>query len=284
VIGTVSERAQKILREVYRPLYLNETPIVFTQPETAEIIKYAANAFLATKITFINEIANLCEKANGDVQTVARALGLDGRIGGKFLHAGPGYGGSCFPKDTLALVQTGEKMGAPQNIVGTVVQVNEQRKREMAEKIIAAAGGDVNGVRIGILGISFKPETDDVRDAPSLTIVPLLQEAGASVAAYDPAARQEAQKHLSGIDWKDNPYAVSEQADVLVILTEWNEFRSLDLGRIAGAMRRRCLVDLRNIYKPEEMAGHGFHYVSVGRPPVTAGEETPALREAAGGR
>jgi UDPglucose 6-dehydrogenase len=284
VIGTTAERAQKILREVYRPLYLNETPIVFTQPETAEIIKYAANAFLATKITFINEIANLCEKAEADVQTVAKALGLDGRIGGKFLNAGPGYGGSCFPKDTLALVQTGEKLGAPQNIVSTVVQVNENRKREMADKVIAACGGDLHGMRIGVLGVSFKPETDDVRDAPSLAIIPLLQEAGASVAAYDPVAMHEAKKHLKDIDWKNDAYAVAEKADAIVIITEWNEFRSLDLARLGGAMRVRRLVDLRNIYKVAEMAEHDFHYVSVGRPQVEQASETVQLREVAGRR
>lgn len=264
VIGTDSERAVEIMRGLYRPLYLNETPMVVTTPETAEIIKYAANAFLATKITFINEIANLCERAGGNVQEVSKALGLDGRIGGKFLHAGPGFGGSCFPKDTLALTQIGQKFGAPQNIVETVVWVNNERQRSMAEKIITACGG-VDGKRVGILGVSFKPGTDDVRESPSLAIIPLLQEEGAKVAAFDPVAMKEAAKHLDDVEWCNDAYEVAKGADVLAIVTEWNEFRALDLDRIEDLMREKCLVDLRNIYKLPDMEKRGFHYVSVGR-------------------
>ena len=268
VVGTRSERAQAVMREIYRPLFINETPIVFTKRETAEIIKYAANAFLATKITFINEIADLCEVAGGDVQHVAKALGLDGRIGGKFLHAGPGYGGSCFPKDTLALTQTGQLMGAPQRIVETVVEVNAARQRAMAERIIKACGGDVRGKRIGVLGVSFKPQTDDVREAPSLVIIPALQLAGATIAAFDPAAMEHAKNHLNEVDWKKDPYAVADKADAVVIITEWNEFRALDLERLGAAMKERRLIDLRNVYKVTDMEGSGFHYVSIGRAEV----------------
>lgn len=282
VIGTDSERAQKVLREVYRPLYLNETPIVFTAPETAEIIKYAANAFLATKITFINEIADLCEKAGGDVQVVAKALGLDGRISPKFLHAGPGYGGSCFPKDTLALAQTGQKLEARQRIVETVVEVNARRREQMAERIIEACGGDVDGKRIGILGVAFKPNTDDVREAPSLTIIPILQEAGASIAAFDPAAIEQAKRHIGDVDWKKDPYQVADGADALVIITEWNEFRALDLERIGELMNEKRLIDLRNIYKLSEMQESGFHYVSVGRPEVRP-KKIASLKEVSSG-
>lgn len=268
VVGTHSERARNVLREIYRPLFLNETPIVFTAPETSEIIKYAANAFLATKITFINEIADLCEKAGGDVQQVARALGLDGRISPKFLHAGPGYGGSCFPKDTLALAQTGQLLGAPQRIVETVVEVNAARQKEMAERIIKACGGDLTGKHIGILGVSFKPQTDDVRDAPSLVIIPALQLAGATIAAYDPAAMDHAKNHLNEVDWQKDPYDTARNADALVIITEWNEFRALDLERIGTLMRERRLIDLRNVYKPADMEDSNFHYVSIGRPEI----------------
>ena len=268
VVGTSSPRAQEVMREVYRPLYLNETPILFTKRETAEVIKYAANAFLATKITFINEIADLCEKVGADVQNVAKGIGLDGRIGGKFLNAGPGYGGSCFPKDTLALTRAGQKYGAPQRIIETVVSVNEDRKARMADKIIAACGGDVRGKKIGILGVSFKPNTDDMRDAPVLSIIPVLQQAGADIAAYDPEAMESAGRMLENISWCDDAYAVAESADVLAIVTEWNEFRALDLKRIGKAMNGNIIVDLRNIYKTNEMQGKGFHYVSVGREQV----------------
>ena len=281
IVGTSSERAQKVLQEVYRPLFLNETPIVFTTRESAEIIKYAANAFLATKITFINEIANLCEKANGDVQTVARALGLDGRISPKFLHAGPGYGGSCFPKDTLALAQTGQLLNAPQTLVEAVVSSNTNRQRAMAQKIIDAFGGDVNGKRIGILGTAFKPNTDDVRESPSLVIIPILQEAGADISAYDPAAIEQTKKHITAVDWKKDPYAVADKADALVIITEWNEFRALDLRKISEILKEKRLIDLRNIYKPAEMEALGFHYVSIGRPEVKG--QKAVLKEVSAG-
>ncbi len=266
VLGATSERAVEVLRALYRPLFLNETPIVVTTPETAEITKYASNAFLATKISFINEIANLCEKAGANVQDVARAMGLDGRIGAKFLHAGPGYGGSCFPKDTLALAQTGRDFSAPQRIVETVVQVNADRQKAMAEKIVAACGGSVKGLKIGVLGVAFKPNTDDVREAPSLVILPALVSAGARVHAFDPAAMETAAPHLPGIAWEKDSYAVAQGADALVILTEWNEFRALDLDRVAKSMKARRLIDLRNVYKVPQARAHGFDYVSVGRP------------------
>ena len=253
------------MKALYRPLYINETPMVVTSPETAEIIKYAGNAFLATKITFINEIANLCEKTGANVQHVAKGIGLDGRIGAKFLHAGPGYGGSCFPKDTLALTQIGLKYDARQSIVETVVEANSERQRSMADRVIAACGGDVSGKRIGVLGLSFKPNTDDVRESPSLVILPLLQAAGAKIAAYDPAAMEEADAHLEGVEFCDDAYAVAEGADALVILTEWNEFRGLDLGKLAGTMAAKVIVDLRNVYKMAEMEKYGFKYVGVGR-------------------
>ena len=256
------------MRELYRPLYLNQTPIVFVAPETSELIKYASNAFLATKITFINEIADLCEKSGANVQDVARAMGMDGRIGGKFLHAGPGYGGSCFPKDTLALAQTGQKLGARQTLVEQVVAVNAARQKSMAQRIIDACGGDVKGKKIGILGVSFKPNTDDVRDAPSLVVIPMLQEAGAQIIATDPAAMEEAEKKLSNVEWKDEPYDVTEGADCLVIMTEWNEFRSLQLDRVEKNMKTPVIVDLRNIYSLEEMKDRGFKYVSIGRKEV----------------
>lgn len=273
VIGTESERAIDVMKQLYRPLYLNETPMVITNPETSEIIKYAANAFLATKITFINEVANLCEKAGGNVQHVAKAMGLDGRIGAKFLHAGPGYGGSCFPKDTLAFTQTGRKVGAPQRLVEAVVEVNADRQQQMAQKIVAACGGDVKGKRIGVLGIAFKPNTDDVREAPSLVIIPILQQFGATIVAHDPQAKHEAEKHLTNIEWKDDPYDVAKDADALVILTEWNEYRAMHLDKIAQSMKTRRLIDLRNIYKVEEAKAHDFHYVSIGRAEIFPGKK-----------
>jgi UDPglucose 6-dehydrogenase len=273
VIGTLSERAADVMRNLYRPLYLNETPIVVTTPETAEIIKYASNAFLATKITFINEIANLCEATGANVQDVARAMGLDGRIGAKFLHAGPGFGGSCFPKDTLALAQIGQLYETPLSIVESVVTSNNQRQRDMADRIIKAAGGDVKGKRIGILGIAFKPNTDDIREAPSLVIIPALQEAGATVAANDPVAMDAAKQVLKDVQWCDDAYEVAKDADVLVILTEWNEFRALQLTRIEDSMKTPLLVDLRNIYKLPEMEQTGFHYVSIGRPEIIPGRK-----------
>lgn len=265
VIGCESERAQAVLRELYRPLYLTETPIVMTGLETAELTKYAANAFLATKITFINEMADLCEKLGADVQDVARGMGLDGRIGRKFLHAGPGYGGSCFPKDTLALTRTAQEVGAPVRLVETVVQINDRRKGAMAGRIMQACGGHVRGKTIGILGVAFKPNTDDMRDAPSLSIVPALQDAGAVVRAYDPEAMHEAERLLPGVAWCDEPYAVAEGASAVALLTEWNEFRALDFERLGAAMAERVFVDLRNVYRPAVVRGLGFRYSSIGR-------------------
>ena len=268
VIGTDSDTAADIMRQLYRPLYLNETPMVITSPETAELIKYASNAFLATKITFINEIANLCEKTNANVQDVARAMGLDGRIGSKFLHAGPGYGGSCFPKDTLALAQIGELYNAPQTIVRAVFDSNTARQHQMAERIITACGGDVAGKKIAVLGVTFKPNTDDMRDAPSLVIIPELQKHGATVAAFDPAGMEHAKSMLPNVTWGVDAYDVAADADAVVILTEWNEFRALQLDRLQTIMKTPRLIDLRNIYKIQEMQVRGFHYVSVGRPEV----------------
>jgi len=265
VIGTSSERAQDVMRELYRPLYLIETPILFTTRKTAELIKYAANAFLATKISFINEIADLCEHVGTNVQDVAKGIGLDGRIGSKFLHAGPGYGGSCFPKDTLALVRTAQDAGSPLRLVETVAEYNNQRKRNMAGKIISACGGSVDGKTIAILGLAFKPNTDDMRDSPSLDIIPELQKAGASIRAYDPEAMDEAKALLQNIEWCENAYDTMEGADALAIVTEWNEFRALDLDRVQSLLEKPVLVDLRNIYKPEEMAAAGFQYTSIGR-------------------
>jgi UDPglucose 6-dehydrogenase len=269
VCGTTSERARAVLRELYRPLFLNETPILFTTRETSELIKYAANAFLATKIGFINEMADLCERVGADVQDVARGIGLDRRIGGKFLHAGPGYGGSCFPKDTLALRQTAEAAYAPTRIVEAVVTSNDRRKQRMAEKIDAAFGG-VRGKKIAVLGLTFKPNTDDMREAPSLVILPALTDRGASVHAYDPAGMKEAAKYLDDVTMCADAYTALEGADGVVILTEWNEFRALDLGKMRTQLKRPLMVDLRNIYRPEDLKDAGFTYVSVGRAPVEA--------------
>jgi UDPglucose 6-dehydrogenase len=266
VIGTLSEQAQDVMRELYRPLYLTETPILFTARQTAELTKYAANSFLAVKITFINEIADLCEKVGANVQDVARGIGLDGRIGSKFLHAGPGYGGSCFPKDTLALVRTAEQAGAPVRIVETVVGINDTRKKEMAERVIEACGGSVEGKAIAVLGLTFKPNTDDMRDAPSLDIVPALQAAGALVRAFDPEGMDEATKLLDDVVRCDDAYQAMEGADAVVIITEWNQFRLLDLKRVRSLLKQPVMVDLRNIYKPEEMTAAGFRYYSIGRP------------------
>ncbi|MEN8723068.1 MAG: UDP-glucose/GDP-mannose dehydrogenase family protein [Alphaproteobacteria bacterium] len=266
VVGTESQRAEAVMRELYRPLYLAETPMLFTNRETAEVIKYAANAFLATKISFINEIANLCEKVGADVQSVSKGIGLDGRIGSKFLHAGPGYGGSCFPKDTLALVRTAQEVGTPIQIVETVERVNNERKRAMADKIIAAHGGDVSGKTIGVLGVTFKPNTDDMREAPSLDIIPALQAAGAKVQAFDPEGMDEAKSLLTDVDWKSGINEVMAGADSLTILTEWNEFRALDFAALKAALSTPLLVDLRNIYEPDDMAAQGIDYHCVGRP------------------
>ena len=266
VVGTDEDRARASMNELYRPLFLNETPIIFTSRRTSELIKYAANAFLAMKITFINEIADLCEKVGANVQEVAKGVGLDNRIGGKFLHAGPGYGGSCFPKDTLALTRTAQDNNAPLRLIETVVEVNDARKRAMADKVIAACGGDVTGKTIAVLGVTFKPNTDDMRDAPSLEIIPALQRAGATIRAFDPAGTVEAEKLLDNVEFLSGPYFCAEGADVLVIITEWNEFRALDLQRLKAAMKAPVLVDLRNIYNLEEASNAGFAYTSVGRP------------------
>ena len=265
VIGATGEKAQEVMRNIYRPLFLIETPILFTARRTAELIKYAANTFLATKITFINEIADLCEQVGADVQDVAKGIGLDGRIGNKFLHAGPGYGGSCFPKDTLALVRTAQDFGSPIKIVETVVEVNETRKRQMAEKIAMACGGDLKGKKVAVLGLTFKPNTDDMRDSPSLAIVPALIEGGAEVRAYDPEGMAEAKEMLDGVNWCDGAYEALEGADVVAIVTEWNEFRALNLERMKELMASPVMVDLRNIYNPAEMTASGFDYYCIGR-------------------
>ena len=266
VVGVEDERAQEVMRELYRPLYLNETPIVFTNRATSELIKYAANAFLATKITFINEMADLCEKVGANVQEVARGIGLDGRIGGKFLHAGPGYGGSCFPKDTLALVRTAQSADAPTRIVEAVVEINAERKRRMVDRVVAACGGSLEGKTIAVLGLTFKPNTDDMRDAPSLDVVPAMQAMGASVRAYDPAGMNEARQLFEGVDYAEGPYQALDGADAVVLLTEWDEFRALDLKRVKALLSAPIMVDLRNIYRPDLMVERGFEYYSVGRP------------------
>jgi UDPglucose 6-dehydrogenase len=261
---------------LYRPLFLIETPILFTALETAELIKYAANSFLATKIQFINEIADLCERVGADVQEVAKGIGLDGRIGRKFLHAGPGFGGSCFPKDCLALVRTAQEAGAPLGIVETVVAGNERRKAHMADRVIAALGGSVRGKMVACLGLTFKPNTDDMRDSPSLAIVPALLAAGAGVRAYDPEGMAEAKKLLPGATFCDGAWAAMEGAHAVVIVTEWNEFRALDLARVKATLRTPTVIDLRNIYKPEEMAAAGLHYHSIGRAAAAPLPEAPA--------
>jgi UDPglucose 6-dehydrogenase len=265
VIGTDVPHAQMVMREIYRPLFLNEAPIIFTSRRTAELIKYAANAFLATKITFINEMADLCEAVGADIQDVSRGIGLDNRIGSKFLHAGPGYGGSCFPKDTLALLKTAEDFDTPVRVVEAVVKVNDSRKRAMGRKIINAMGGDARGKRVGLLGLTFKPNTDDMRDAPSLAIVQSLIDAGASVIAYDPEGIDAARALMPGIEYAADPYAVAEGADAVALVTEWDAFRALDLARFASLMRSPNLVDLRNVYRPDEVARAGLNYFAIGR-------------------
>lgn len=266
VVGTEDSRARDVMRELYRPLFLNETPIVFTSRRTSELIKYAANAFLAMKITFINEMADLCEAVGANVQEVSKGIGLDGRIGSKFLHAGPGYGGSCFPKDTIALVRTAQEADTPLQLVEATVRVNDTRKRAMADKVIGACGGDVDGKTIAVLGLTFKPNTDDMREAPSLDIIPALQAKGAKVRAYDPAGIEEAEKLLKDVEYTTGPYLALEGADALVIITEWNEFRALDLDRVKAALKAPVVVDLRNIYDPAEMHEAGIAYTSIGRP------------------
>ena len=273
IIGTNSKAAADILKELYRPLYLLETPMLHTNIETAELIKYAANTFLATKITFINEISELCEKVGANVQEVARGIGLDGRIGGKFLHAGPGYGGSCFPKDTRALVQTANEHGTPLKVVETVVEVNSERKRRMSDKIVTACGGSVQQKTIAVLGLTFKPNTDDMRESPSLSIVPALQAAGATIRAFDPQGMDEARELLPDTIFCSDAYEAMAGADALVIVTEWNEFRLLDLKRVKALMLDPILIDLRNIYNADEIAGAGLNYYSVGRSPVLAEDE-----------
>jgi UDPglucose 6-dehydrogenase len=270
VIGTETKRAADVLSELYRPLYLLETPIVQTTLETAELTKYAANTFLATKITFINEFADLCEKVGANVQDVARGIGLDGRIGNKFLHAGPGYGGSCFPKDTLALVQTAKDAGAPIRIVETVVDINEKRKTQIAGKVVAACGGSVADKTIAVLGLTFKPDTDDMRDSPSLVIVPELQKAGAKIQAFDPQGMKEAAHLFDDVVFCEGPYETMQGADVLVIVTEWNAFRALDFTRVKSLLKTPTLVDLRNIYNLDDMKREGFSYFSVGRESLAA--------------
>ena len=264
VVGIEDERARAVMTELYRPLYLNETPIVFTGRRTSELIKYAANAFLAMKITFINEMADLCEAVGADVQQVARGIGLDKRIGGKFLNAGPGYGGSCFPKDTLALVRTATDAGSPVRLIETTVKVNDDRKKAMAQKV-ATTAEDLKGKTVGVLGLTFKPNTDDMRDAPSLDIVPALQAMGAKVQAFDPEGLHEARQLLRDVDFKADPYEVATGADALVIITEWDQFRALDLDRVKLLMNAPVLVDLRNIYKPADVRARGFKYASIGR-------------------
>lgn len=267
VVGTDDERARDVMRELYRPLNLNESPILFTGRRTSELTKYAANAFLAMKITFINEMADLCEAVGADVQQVARGIGLDNRIGSKFLHAGPGYGGSCFPKDTLALVRTATDAGAPVRLIETTVEVNEARKKSLVDRVSRLMGDQgLKGRTIGILGLTFKPNTDDLRDAPSLDLAPALLAQGARVQAFDPEGMKEAAKHLEGVRFVDGPYAAVEGADVVVILTEWDQFRALDLDRVKLLMNRPVMLDLRNIYRPEDMHKRGFIYSSIGRP------------------
>jgi UDPglucose 6-dehydrogenase len=265
VVGAEDERAQDCLKEIHRPLFLNRAPILFTGRRTAELTKYAANAFLAVKISFINEIANLCEAVDADVQDVARGIGLDNRIGAKFLHAGPGYGGSCFPKDTLALLQTADKFGVDQRIVRTTVEVNDDRKASMVDRVARTLGGEVAGKRIAVLGLAFKPNTDDMREAPSIPLINGLLEGGASVSAFDPVAIEQAEKVFTGVEFARDAYAAATGADALVIVTEWDEFRALDLKKIAASLRQKILVDLRNVYDRQEAEAAGLTYYGVGR-------------------
>ena len=271
VVGIEDERARPVMTELYRPLNLNETPILFTGRRTSELTKYAANAFLALKITFINEMADLCESLGADVQQVARGIGLDNRIGSKFLHAGPGYGGSCFPKDTLALVRTATDAGSPLRLIETTVEVNDARKKAMADRVARALGGaDLKGKTVALLGLTFKPNTDDMRDAPSLDVAPALIAMGATVQAFDPEGMHEAAKMLDGVVFRDGPYDAVEGADVVVIMTEWDQFRALDLDRIKLLLKQPVMVDLRNVYRPDDMKARGFRYTSIGRPDSVA--------------
>ncbi|CDZ63115.1 UDP-glucose dehydrogenase family protein [Neorhizobium galegae] len=264
VVGLSDERARGVMTEVYRPLYLNQSPLLFTSRRTSELIKYAANAFLAMKITFINEMADLCERVDADVQDVSRGIGLDGRIGSKFLHAGPGYGGSCFPKDTLALAKTAQDYDSPVRLIETTIAVNDTRKRAMGRKVIAAAGGDVRGKKVAVFGLTFKPNTDDMRDSPAIAVVQTLQDAGAIVSGYDPEGMANA-RQMMDIEFASGPYQAAEGADVAVLVTEWNEFRALDLERLKSVMKSPVLVDLRNVYRAREVEAHGFAYTGVGK-------------------
>lgn len=266
VIGTDDERAKQVMSELYRPLRLNELPIVYTARRTSELIKYAANGFLAMKITFINEMADLCEKVGANVQHVAKGIGMDGRIGSKFLNAGPGYGGSCFPKDTIALVRTAQQYGSPMRLIETTIEVNNARKKQMAKRVVDALGGSTRDKTVAVLGLAFKPNTDDMRDAPALEIVPTLIAAGARIQAYDPESMHEARNMLPDVDYKSNAYEAVTGADAVVILTEWDQFRALDLDRVRGLMNAAVLVDLRNVYKADEVTAHQFTYSSIGRP------------------
>jgi UDPglucose 6-dehydrogenase len=288
VVGTTDQRAREVMAELYRPLCLNAAPILYTGRRTAELIKYSANAFLATKIAFINEIADLCEEVGADVQDVARGIGLDNRIGSKFLHAGPGFGGSCFPKDAQALIKTGQDYGAPLRIVETVMAVNDVRKRAMARKVAGALGGNLRGKTIALLGLTFKPNTDDMREAPSLTLITALKDLGAEVRAYDPVGMEQAKSLVEDITYCDGPYTCAEGADALVIVTEWEQFRALDFDRLKEVMARPVLIDLRNIYRPEEVARHDFFYDCVGRapaaPPVNANVKIAARAVAGASR
>jgi UDPglucose 6-dehydrogenase len=266
VVGTSDERGRKVLGDIYRPLSLNQAPVMFTARRTAELIKYAANAFLATKITFINEIADLSEKVGADVQEVARGIGLDNRIGSKFLHAGPGYGGSCFPKDTVALIKTAQDHASPLRIVEAVAAVNDARKRAMARKVSAALGGELRGKTVAILGLTFKPNTDDMREAPSIPLITALQDMGAKVRVYDPVGMEQAKSLIGNITFCNDSYSCAEGASALVIVTEWEQFRALDFDRLKGVMVQHVLVDLRNVYRPDDITRHGFVYESIGRP------------------
>ena len=279
VIGVEDARARDLMAEVYRPLNLNQAPLLFTGRRSAELIKYATNAFLAMKISYINEIADLCEKVGVDVQDVARGIGLDNRIGGKFLHAGPGYGGSCLPKDALALVKTAQDAGSPVRLIETTIAVNDVRKRAMSRKVIAALGGAIRGRRIAVLGVTFKPNTDDIRESPALAVIQGLQDAGAKIAAYDPEGARNAKPQLPDIDWASGPYECAAGADALVIVTEWDAFRALDFAKLKELMAKPVLVDLRNIYRREEVAEHGFRYVSVGRPGEDSGNAASEAAE-----
>ena len=271
VVGTDDERARKVISEIYRPLYLNKAPVIFTSRRTAELTKYAANAFLATKITFINEIADLAEKVGADVQEIARGIGLDNRIGSKFLHAGPGFGGSCFPKDTRALIKTAQDHDAPMRIVEAVLAVNENRKRAMARKVASVFGGTLRGKTVSVLGLTFKPNTDDMRESPSIPLITALQDLGAKIRAYDPEGMEQSKTELSDICYCDGPYSCADGADALVIVTEWEQFRALDLDRLKRAMACPVIIDLRNIYQPQDVIAHGFRYESVGRNAQTGG-------------